>query len=353
MKRRTKLDLSKLKEPFRAEDIEWRLQQCGEKKDGGFWGKCLAYITSRAVQERLDEVCGTDGWRSEVRKDGNAYLCTLSIRIKHEDGSTEWISRTDGADATDIESVKGGISSALKRAAVQFGVGRYLYDLEEGWATVSENGKYSGKTPGGKWFRWNPPALPEWALPKGDNSFQGKGKNTHPSDKRSESGNPSKEQKEKDSAQNEKIKEMGNTVISRIGDIMKREENGNPCFTDAEINQIRGVVASTRLTEDGIKELEELEKVVGRQGILLGYYQGQLIGFIGEHLEGSMGILYVFPEYRHRGFGAALRTHLIAKTIEKGYIPFGQVEKGNYASLSLQKKIGMTQSDHLIVWMWK
>ena len=256
------MDLSKLKEPFKAEDIEWRLQQCGEKKDGGFWGKCLAYITSRAVQERLDEVCGTDGWRSEVRKDGNAYLCTLSIRIKHEDGSTEWISRTDGADATDIESVKGGISSALKRAAVQFGIGRYLYDLEEGWATVSENGKYSGKTPGGKWFRWNPPALPEWALPKGDNSFQGKGKNTHPSDKRSESGNPSKERKEKDSAQNEKIKEMGNTVISRIGDIMKREENGNPCFTDAEINQIRGVVASTRLTEDGIKELEELEKVV-------------------------------------------------------------------------------------------
>lgn len=98
---------------------------------------------------------------------------------------------------------------------------------------------------------------------------------------------------------------------------------------------------------------EELEKVVRRKGVLLGYYQDRLIGFIGEHLEGSMGILYVFPEYRHRGFGAALQKHLIAKTMEKGYIPFGQVEKGNNASLSLQKKIGMTQSDHLIVWMWK
>ena len=98
---------------------------------------------------------------------------------------------------------------------------------------------------------------------------------------------------------------------------------------------------------------EELEKVVRRKGILLGYYQDRLIGFIGEHLEGSMGILYVFPEYRHRGFGAALQTHLIVKTMENGYIPFGQVEKGNYASLSLQTKIGMTQSDHLIVWMWK
>ncbi|NMA06656.1 MAG: GNAT family N-acetyltransferase [Ruminococcaceae bacterium] len=98
---------------------------------------------------------------------------------------------------------------------------------------------------------------------------------------------------------------------------------------------------------------EELEAVVGRKTILLGYYQENLIGFIGEHLEGSMGILYVFPEYRHRGFGTALQTHLIAKTMEEGYIPFGQVEKDNRDSLKLQKKIGMTQSDNLIVWMWK
>ena len=39
--------------------------------------------------------------------------------------------------------------------------------------------------------------------------------------------------------------------------------------------------------------------------------------------------------------------------MEQGYIPFGQVEKNNKISLSLQKKLGMTQSDHLIVWMWK
>lgn len=98
---------------------------------------------------------------------------------------------------------------------------------------------------------------------------------------------------------------------------------------------------------------DELEKVVSRRSILLGYYQGHLIGFIGEHLEGSMGILYVFPEYRHKGFGTALETYLIAKTIESGYIPFAQIEKENQASLKLQDKIGMTKSDSLITWMWK
>ena len=97
----------------------------------------------------------------------------------------------------------------------------------------------------------------------------------------------------------------------------------------------------------------ELEKAVGRGSIMLGYHRDRLVGFIGEHLEGSMGMLYVFPEYRHRGFAAELQKRLIAKTMGKGYIPFGQVEKGNCASLSLQKKLGMTQSDRLIVWMWK
>ena len=98
---------------------------------------------------------------------------------------------------------------------------------------------------------------------------------------------------------------------------------------------------------------EELEKVVRRKSILLGYHQGQLVGFIGEHLEGSMGILYVFPEFRHRGFGSALQTHFIARTMDEGYIPFGQVEKDNPESLRLQKRIGMTVSDRLMLWMWK
>ena len=98
---------------------------------------------------------------------------------------------------------------------------------------------------------------------------------------------------------------------------------------------------------------KELTEVVRRKLILLGYDRECPVGFIGEHLEGSMGILYVFPEYRHRGFGTALQTYLIAKTMEKGSIPFGQVEKDNQNSLRLQEHLGMTRSDNLTVWMWK
>lgn len=159
-------EMKRFTEPFPATDIEWRLQSCGEK-DGRFWGKALAYITSRAVQERLDEVCGPDGWQTEIKKEGDAYLCTLSVRVEHDDGTIEWLSRTDGADSTDIEAVKGGISGAIKRSAVLFGIGRYLYNLKESWANISDKGMYSGKTKEGKWFKWDPPQLPGWALPEG------------------------------------------------------------------------------------------------------------------------------------------------------------------------------------------
>ena len=98
---------------------------------------------------------------------------------------------------------------------------------------------------------------------------------------------------------------------------------------------------------------DELAQVVRRGSVFIGYDRGQPVGFIGEHLEGSMGLLYIFPEYRRKGFGTVLETYLIAKTMEDGYIPFGQVEKDNLRSLSLQKKIGMTTSDNLIVWMWR
>ena len=97
----------------------------------------------------------------------------------------------------------------------------------------------------------------------------------------------------------------------------------------------------------------ELERIVARGKLLLGYARGRLVGFIGEHLEGSMGLLYVFPEHRRLGYAAELERAMIARTLKEGFVPFGQVEKDNHASLMLQRKIGMTVSDRLICWMWK
>lgn len=96
----------------------------------------------------------------------------------------------------------------------------------------------------------------------------------------------------------------------------------------------------------------EIAKIVDTRALFLGFFDGEPVGFAGEHLEGSMGLLYIFPKFRRRGFGEALEKFCIAKTIEKGFVPFGQVEKNNLPSLNLQKKLGFTISERCIYWMW-
>ena len=159
-------DLARLRDPFAPQDIEWRVQTAGEK-NGKPWARVLAYVTNRAIMERFDDVVGPENWQN-VYKEGPAggVICGLSVRVTRPDGTSDWVTKWDGAENSDVEPVKGGLSNAMKRAAVQWGIGRYLYDLEEGWAQVQDGGRFSAKTKDGKWFKWDPPVLPEWATPK-------------------------------------------------------------------------------------------------------------------------------------------------------------------------------------------
>lgn len=155
------MDFSKLAEPFKESDIEWRVQSC-RNSDKGPWARVLAYVTNRAIQNRLDEVCTPAGWQNEYRQAPcGGVMCGISILY-----NGQWITKWDGADNTDIEQVKGGLSDSMKRAAVQWGIGRYLYKLDADYAVISDKGKYyhDDKKQGIK-FRWNPPKLPSWALP--------------------------------------------------------------------------------------------------------------------------------------------------------------------------------------------
>lgn len=128
---------SELAEPFSSEDVEWRLQNVSKDKTKGL---AVAYVTARAIQNRLDEVVGPENWQDEyISWHGGStlkeasQLCVIHIFDKEKN---LWISKTDGAENTDIEPVKGGLSDAYKRAAVKWGIGRYLYDMEAAWVDV-------------------------------------------------------------------------------------------------------------------------------------------------------------------------------------------------------------------------
>ena len=116
----------------------------------------LAYVDARSVQDRLDEVLGIDGWQDDYQTlpDG-AVVCKLRLRI-----NGEWITKTDVGGQSEQpdggDRTKAAFSDALKRAAVKFGIGRYLYNLPAVWVDFDPKKKQIVR----------PPQLPEWALPK-------------------------------------------------------------------------------------------------------------------------------------------------------------------------------------------
>lgn len=143
------LVMKELQKPFKEDEIEWRVGATNKDKSMGL---ALPYVTNKAIQNRLDEVFGVFGWKNEFKEwKGNSQLCGISI---WDEDKHEWLTKYDGADDTNMEATKGGLSDAMKRAAVQFGIGRYLYKLDSIWVPLKE----------GKYLEFIP-QLPVWALP--------------------------------------------------------------------------------------------------------------------------------------------------------------------------------------------
>ena len=88
-------------------------------------------------------------------------------------------------------------------------------------------------------------------------------------------------------------------------------------------------------------------------GAMYGAFDGeQIIGFIGVHNEGSMGMLFVEEEYRKKGIGASLESYLINLQISNGFTPYCHIIDGNEKSLALQEKLGLYVADTPLWWIW-
>lgn len=86
-----------------------------------------------------------------------------------------------------------------------------------------------------------------------------------------------------------------------------------------------------------------------KSGALYGaFVEEKLVGFIGIHSEGGMGMLYVDEACRRQGIAASLEAWLVNHTLERGQIPYGQVELENKNSIKLQEKLGFYRAGKLI-----
>jgi len=92
----------------------------------------FSYITARQVAARLDEVVGPGNWRTAfivIDREAHAVECTLSVyNVPRSDVGYPNNPDAEPGDAQfEHEPLKAAYSDAFKRAAVQWGIGRFLY----------------------------------------------------------------------------------------------------------------------------------------------------------------------------------------------------------------------------------
>jgi hypothetical protein len=96
-------------------------------------GKMLDYIDARTVMKVLDKSVGPENWQCEYKDIAGKVYCGIGIKCDYEpyaDGTprTEWVWKWDVGTETTFDEVKGEASDAFKRAAVKWGIGRFLYE---------------------------------------------------------------------------------------------------------------------------------------------------------------------------------------------------------------------------------
>lgn len=140
-----------LSAPFDPKEIKFKPQMVKNNR-----ALAMAYIDARLIQDRLDEVVGVENWEDayKILTDGSV-MCRLRVKL-----GDRWITKCDVGSPSEQPDVgdrlKAAFSDALKRAAVKFGVGRYLYRLSAQWVDYDAVKKQLTQLP----------QLPAFALPK-------------------------------------------------------------------------------------------------------------------------------------------------------------------------------------------
>ena len=135
-----------LSEPFDKETLQKRvLRKSGDKSKA----QMAYYIDTRSLSLRLDQVVGPANWESdirEIRDAGDRIVVTASLMIGHVTRVAEGEELKNKIGYLSAEDKKAGKEppivpqelvlmkagpQARKRAAVEFGVGAYLYGLKD------------------------------------------------------------------------------------------------------------------------------------------------------------------------------------------------------------------------------
>ncbi|HEU5406485.1 MAG TPA: Rad52/Rad22 family DNA repair protein, partial [Nitrospira sp.] len=127
-----------LQEPFDPADVDFRVQGRVNEQTGR--AQVVAYIDARMVQDRLDQVVGAGNWSFDWEP---LVIDKGEIQVTKGTLTILGVSKSDAGTASNFEQSLGAVSHCFKRAAVHWGIGRYLYDLPMNWVQVEKNGRIS------------------------------------------------------------------------------------------------------------------------------------------------------------------------------------------------------------------
>lgn len=129
--------LEALGAPFPDDEVEFLPRGNWEGK-----ARALAYIDARSVMRRLDAVVGPANWSFDfelLSPDGKMVKGQLTVH---------GVTKNDaGEGSSEDEVLKSAVSDALKRCAVHFGIGRYLYYLPSVWAPYDQRKRQFSEPP--------------------------------------------------------------------------------------------------------------------------------------------------------------------------------------------------------------
>lgn len=128
-------DIEKLKAPFEKDCVGVKIQSLSKDKTKAM---LVCYIQHTYFYNRLDSV--DPDWSSEIvstkrviEKTERSEYARVFVRMKM---TVKGVSRENVGEGEDLKSAT---SDAMKRVAMLFGVGRYMYDTETVWVPYSES----------------------------------------------------------------------------------------------------------------------------------------------------------------------------------------------------------------------
>lgn len=103
----------------------------------------------------------------------------------------------------------------------------------------------------------------------------------------------------------------------------------------------------------GREAKEYLQERIRSGAFFAAFEDGELAGFCGIHMGGSLGLLFVDPKYRRTSVGSSLASYLVNKALERGGLPYAHIRVKNEASLKMQQKMGLYVGKKTVFWTKK